>query len=826
MNDLTFALRQLRKNPGFTALLMMTLALGIGANTAIFSFLDRMFLRTLPVRNPHGLVALTHRSARGYEGDAFIYPFYLEFRAQAHDIFSELVAHSPALAVLDHGNWMRQVPIMAVSSDYFNALGIRPALGRSFRPDEDQIPGAHPVVILSYDLWRRQFDRDPAMVGATIRLNEHSLTVIGIAPSGFTGTAPGLGPAVYLPLATWAHIKGLSLEKREYDWLHLLGRLKEGVGREQARAALQVLIERIHAVEPVNTPAEIFVTDGSRGINVWTGRGQWFIFALVQTVAALILFVACANVVNLMLARGVTRQKEMAIRVAIGANRMHLIRQLLAESLLLALFSGSAGVILAHWLTGALRSALPIAGLANIPFGVDGRILVFGLSISLATALACGLVPALRSSRPNLQAALNETSTVLDACARRWRPLNFMVVLQVTLAMVVLAFSSVCVRSLERLWAADPGFDAARILVVSFDTKRSHPSDLGQRFKEVRDRVATYPGVRGTALAESVPLAMGTGRNKTGVVRMEDFEMPPDQEALSLDFSRVSPGYFRTLGVPLLQGRDFTSNDRFGAPGVMIVNELFAHRFWPGQNPVGKRVTFQKSGDYGGEVREVVGVVRTAKLNAVAVEPFPLMFWPIDQPMRGFSAGNLKPVLLVRTAGDPKVVAALVRKELESARLDPIAIDARTLRERLSEVYTPQRLLAGILSVGGLVAVLFVATGIFGMMAYEVSQRTREIGIRVALGAGQGDVRALVLRNAARLTLAGLALGTGLSLIPIWLLLASIPEVRHFLYGVHAWDPLPYIGAALGVVLVALAACWVPAHRASRVDPTVALRYE
>jgi predicted permease len=824
--DVRFGFRVLRKNPGFTALVVATLALGIGANTAIFSFLDRIFLRSLPVKRPHELVALKYRSQTGSEGDTFLYPLYVDFRKQSQETFSELVAYSLSLAALSRGDSMQQMPIMAVSSDYFTVLGVKPVLGRSFSPEEDQSPGAQPVAILSHELWRRQFDHDPAVVGKTIRLDDHSLWVVGIAPAEFTGTAAGIGPAIYVPLATWAHVKGISLEKREYDWLNLLGRLKAGVSLDQAQAALNVLAERIRIVDPLNTPSKIFVADGSRGTNFWMEKGLWWPFALVQAVTALVLLVACANVMNLLLARGITRQKEIAIRVAIGARRSHVIRQLLTESILLALLSGASGVLLAHWLTSVLRSALTMARMVNMPVGVDGRVLAFGLLASLATGLVCGLVPALRASRPNLVSALNEGSGILTAFARRWSFLNLMVVIQVAIAIIVLAFGALCLRSLERLWVADPGFDTTRILAASVDTKRELSSHLGQMFTELRDRVAGYPGVEAVCLAASVPLTM-EGRNKTGLERIEQFQMPPDEKSLSLDYSLVSPGFFRTLGVPLLRGRDFTSRDGPGAPSVMIVNELFAHRFWPNQDPIGKHVTVMGKER---EEREVIGVVKTVKLNSIRVEPFPLMFWPIDQPRRGTPVGDIKPVLLVRTTGDPNGVASLVRREMESASLDPVVIDVRTLRDRLSEVYRPQRLIAGILNAVGLVGLLFAATGVFGLMAYEVSQRTREIGIRVALGAQRGDVRNFVLRKGAVLTLAGLVLGIGLSLVPIRLLLTFVPEIRqsekYFLYGVHAWDPIPYAGAALVVVLVALAACWIPARRATRVAPTVALRCE
>lgn len=827
IKDLRYGIRMLRKNPWFTGVAVLMLGLGIGANTAIFSFLDCIFLRPLSVKEPQELVILKHRSQTGYEGDGFIYPFYLDLRQQSQPAFSELIAYSLIKASLSVENSEAQVVGLAVSSDYFSTLGVRPRVGRTFLPEEGQAGSAHPVAMISHGLWQRRFDGDPEVVGKTIRLNGRPLTVVGVAPHEFAGTYVGLGPSVYLPLGTWARIKGVSLDKRSYNGLQLIGRLKPGVSREQAQAALRVLAEQIHAVEPVNSPTGIFLTDGSRGTNMWTEKGLWLSFALVQFVTALILLVACANVINLLLARGITRQKEMAIRVALGAGRSRVIRQMMAESTLLALLGGACGVLLAQWLTSVLRGALTLASWANMPVRLDARILVFGLLASMATALACGLAPALRTSRPNLLLTLNEGSGVLRMLTGRWSLRNLMVVTQVAITMIILAFGALCVRSLAKVRIADPGYDVTKILAAAADFKRQPGGDIAayQLFADLRERLAALPPVEAVCLAAKVPLTI-SGRRKTGVKRIDDFQMPPDKEWLSLDYSEVSPGYFETLGVPLLRGRDFTSRDSPGAPKVMIVNELFAQHYWPNQNPIGKRVSFSEG------VREVIGVVKTVKLHSIQAEPLPLMFWPIVQTSFGKSVGNFKPVLLVRTTGDPKALDALVRQDLESAGLAPAALDVRTLSERIAELLTPQRMITGLLNVVGLVGLLFAATGIFSVMAYEVNQRTREIGIRVALGAQWRDVRELILRKGAALTLAGLGLGICLSLAPMWLLVSLIPEFsrsepyRYFLYGVRAWDPLTYAGAALAVVMVALAASWFPARKATKVEPMVALRYE
>jgi len=824
LQDIRYGLRMLAKGPGFTVVAVLTLALGIGANTAVFSFLDRVLLRSLPVKKPHELVKVKFTLDGGGTDDSFNYPLYVSYRDESQ-VFSGLIAYWGDWVNLRIDDSMEQVMGMAVSGDYFSVLGVKPVLGRAFLAEEDQTPGAHPVTVISHGLWQRRFGGDPAVIGKTISLDDRPLTIVGVAPREFTGTFVGVGCAAYVPLGTWAYMKGFPLDNRGYTWLYLLGRLKPGVSREQAQANLRVLAEQISKAEPLNTHTEIIISDGSQGSNMWLHEGWWLPVALVQVTTALVLLVACANVANMLLARGMTRQKEIAIRRALGAGRGGIVRQLLVESSLLAMLSGACGVLLAHWLSMALRSALTVASVPNMPVGVDGRILVFGLLGSLGSVLVFGLAPALQVSRPNVMSMLKDGSEVITVLARRSNLRNLLVVGQVALSVIVLALGALCVRSLGKLRVADPGFDAARVLGVSVDFERGpvRDTDAGQFFADLRERVATFPGVQAVSLAASIPLST-RGRNKTGVEHIDNFQMPPEQEYLSLDYGLVSPGYFQTLGVPLLRGRDFSAQDGPDAPKVMIVNEVFAHRYWPNHDPIGKRVTFR------GEVREVIGVVKAVKLHSIREAPIPLMFWPLVQPMKRTSTKQIKPVMLIRTAGDPQATVSLVRKELELAGLGPAACDVRTLTERAWDLVSTQRMMAGLLNGVGLMGLLFVGTGIFGVMAYEVSRRTREIGVRMALGAQRRNVLRLVLRKGAILTVVGLGLGIGLSSIPMWVLSRLLPEIRmwdeYFLYGVHMWDPLTYAGVALLVALIALAACWLPARRAARIDPMVALRYE
>ena len=787
--DIRYGSRRLRNHPGFTVVVVLTLGLGIGANTAIFSFLDRFLLRPLPVKKPHELVKLErqcqyHRDGRSWGGDTasdFDYPLYVSYRDQSQ-VFSGLIAYSPSgrmsdLSDLRVGNSVEQVPGASVSSNYFSVLGIEPVLGRFFFPEEEEGHGTHSVAVISHGLWHRLFDGNPAVLGQTIFLDNHMLTVVGVTPPEFTGTLAAMNPAVYVPLGTSAQMNDFPLDDPGNNWLYLLGRLKPGVTRAQAEARLLVLAERIHQAEPSTTYTGIPISDGSRGTNLLAGEDYlWLTLALIQAPPLLILLVACANVANMLLARGMMRQKEIAIRRATGASRGDVIRQLLAESALLALLSGACGALMAHWLAIMIRSVLPFIQQLGIPVGVDGRILCLTLLGSLGSVFLFGLAPALRASRPNVMGILKNGAGVVTLFARRFGLRNSLVVIQVAVSVIVLSFGVLCLLSLRALRVADPGFDAKSVLGVSVNLDRGSPIhvDVRQLFTDLKERVASFPGVRAVSLAASMPLSID-GRNKTGVTHVENSQVPADRDVIGWEFIMVGPGCFQTLGIPLLRGRDFSPQDGLGAPKVMIVNELLAQHYWPGQDPIGKHVTLNSV-----EVREVVGVVKTVTFRKIREKPAPLSFWPLTQPMEidgKLLYSDIKPHLLIRTQGDPRPLVSLLQGELESAGLTSATYKVSTLAERASELLNMQRAITGLLSAIGAVGLLFVATGIAGLMAYEVSQRTREIGIRMALGAQWKDVLRFVLRKGAVLTGIGLGLGLGLSCIPLWILTRLLPAI-------------------------------------------------
>ncbi|MHC4328543.1 MAG: ABC transporter permease [Planctomycetota bacterium] len=802
--------------------------------------MDRVIRRPLPVKKPQELGKLEyqyqyqHGNHSGVGKDnKFTYPLYVSYRDQSQ-VFSGLTTYMPFnmsdLTDVRVGDSVERVASLAVSSNYFSVLGIQPVIGRFFLPEEERGHGTHSVTVISHGLWRRLFDGDPAALGKTISISNHILTVVGVTPAEFTGTVATMNPGVYVTLGTLGQMDNFPWDNPGNFSLFCLGRLKPGVSRAQAEAKLLVLTEQINQVDSYRTAYTNFmVKDGRRGTNPVAHEDYYLlVVALFQTPTMLVLLVACANVANILLARGMMRQREIAIRRAMGANRRDIIRQLLVESSLLALLSGICGALLAHWLTLTLRSALPFIQQIGIPVGIDGRILCLTLLGSLGCVFLFGLVPALQVSRPNVMTVLKDGAGTVTFFARRFSLRNILVVIQVAVSVIVLSFGVLCFLSLRALRAADPGYDHKRVLAVSFEVKDELPVDVNFRelFTYLQERVISLPDVKAVSLASGVPLT-ATGRGRTGAGYVEDFQMPADWDYISWDYTTVGPGYFQTLGVPLLRGRDFSPQDGPGAPRVMIINELMAQRFWPDQDPIGKRV------DVGGGPREVIGVVKAVKFRNIRAKPEPLSFWSLEQQLNAKSMPSPpadKWDLLIRTRGDHQSLESLLQGELESAGLTPATYKIGTLAERASELHTGQRVITALLSVIGAVGLLFVATGIAGVMAFEVSQRTREIGIRMALGAQWKDVLRLVLRKGAILTGIGLGLGLGLSCIPCYILTRFVPDFRFFdeyaLYGVHIWDPLTYICVVLVVSLIMLAACWFPARRAARIDPMEALRYE
>jgi len=814
LQDLRFGLRMLRKNPGFSLVAILTLALGIGANTAIFGVVDRLLVRTLPANEPQQLVNLAGRDGKGGEDTSFSYPVYADYRDQ-NDVFAGVLAFSETPLNCSEGERPERILGVLVSGNFFDVLGVAPALGRTFLPEEDRTPGTHPVAVVSYGLWQRKFGADPKLVGRTITLNTHRFTVIGIAPAEFRGLRRGLSPDVYVPLQmiaqAWPGREARHLQHRGFSWLDLMGRLKPGVSRAQAEAAMSALSSRIEKVHPDVTWPLIALADGSQGqtgiLSDWRAP-----LRLLLAMVVLVLLIVCVNIANLLLARGRTRSREMAVRLAVGASRARLIRQLLTESLLLSLAGSLLGLLLAVWLGGLLAKYSPPTESSAPPLlaaGLDGRVLLFTLSLSLLTSLLFGLAPAWQASRPNVTMALKEDTS--SAGSGRWRLRSALVTGQIALSLVVLTCAGLCVRSLQKLQQIGTGFEAAKVLVMGIDLSLSgYTEEHGRQFyANLLERTAALPGVEAASVGRIIPLGGNGMRQSVGI----EGYTPPDGKPINFDMNLVGPQYCATLKLPLQAGRDFTAADNAAAPRVVIINQAAARAYWPNQNPVGKYLSLGAPGGDKPEQIEIIGIVADSRYRSLMENYRPGMLLPAWQHYRSDLS------LFLRSASDPTALIETVRRELHTLDSNLPVTQIRSLAEQQRNSLYSQRATALLLASFGGLALLLTALGVYGVMAYTVTRRTREIGIRLALGAPRGNVLALILRQGAWLIVVGLLLGGA----GAW---AATRGLKSFLYGVSATDPLTFFVAAALLCVVAFSACWIPARRAAKVDSLTALRHE
>jgi predicted permease len=840
LTDLRYAFRILARNPAFAAVAVLSLALGIGANTAIFTLVDYVMLRALPVRAPEQLAVMARNPEK--PSTWFDYPDYLYIRDHNRS-YSGVIASTgggSALAFAVPGEKGASAEVVAgahVSGNYFEVLGVGAAIGRVFTAADNVTEGAHPYVILSYDLWQRRFGGDHGVLGRAITLNGVRFTMVGVAARGFHGTSVGTSSDVYLPIVMMPTVNppARGWNTRHWWWLNVMARLKPGITPQSATPELNVLWQQILKADPEYKPAPAYDKDQAKynRMIVLPASGGYSYFrnqfskplTVLMIVVGLVLLIACANVANLLLARAAGRQKEIAVRLAIGAGRARLVYQLLMETLVVSVLGGLTGLLFAWWGVRVMVGLLPKRVIPmDLNLTPDLRILGFAFAASLLTGLICGLVPALQSTRPDLVAALkNETSA---ARRSRFDLRRILVVAQVAISLLLLIGAGLFVRSLSNLRNLDPGFVRESVLLVSVSPQAS--GYQGQRLRDYYERllakVGAYPDVRAASLANITPLS---GSQWNGDVAIQGYQWKPDEKPY-IDFNSVSPRFFETLGIPLIAGRDFTEQDspavtpdpkpkpdpadKAKGPRVVIINEAMAKRFFSRQSAIGARLCrdekFKMEESY-----EIVGVVKDAKYFGVREATESMIYVPV---WRDGAGGR---TLCLRTTGRPERVVAAVRRE--AAALDPAipVLQTLTMADQFDNNIAQERMLTTLGGFFSVLALLLAAVGLYGVMAHAVARRVREIGIRMALGARAGEVLWLILRETVLMVGIGALIG-----IPAALVLTRL--LTSFLYGLTPQDPLSIAASTAILLAITALAGYIPARRATRVDPMIALRYE
>jgi len=812
--DLRYAFRMLFKSPGFTLVAVLALGLGIGANTAIFSVFNGMLWRPLPVQNPKQLVVVASKTRN------FQFPFslsYVDFQdyRQLKSVFSDLVAYAPSPVNFGAQGRPERAWADLVTGNYFSVLGIEPVLGRTFAPDEGWVQNKDPLVVLSYKYWQKRFGGDPNIAGQTVQVNNHAFTIIGVAPEKYIGAYYFIEPDFYLPISTIALLDPSQtdvLTRRSASFLRVLGYLQPGVTPAQAMAAAQPLDQRLAQDFPDSHKGLSLLVLPELSARPEPGLGGFMSTAVIvfMFLVGLVLLIACANVANLILARANGRRKEFATRVALGASRWRMARQLLTETVLLSAFGGILGMVFARWAGMALTSIhIP----SDIPLRLfdlrlDWRIFSFTFLAALMTGVVAGLIPSLQASRTDLADTLKAGGRSGGSSAGHHRFRNALVVSQVAVSLLLLACAGFFIRSLQNSAHVDMGFRVDHTLMMSMDLGlQGYKEERGQQFfKQLSERVRSLPGVRDAAISAYIPM----GYDNSGVNVFPDGQAIDDKTNTQVAFDdMVQPSYFLTAGVPVIKGREFTDADSASAPLVAIINDTFAQKIWPGQDPIGK--IFRTKRD--GPPIQVVGLTRTGKYLFLYETPQLYAYFPLAQ--RYSSGANL----FVYTEGDPQQLVSAVRDQISQldASLPVFAVTTMEAHVRYGKPLLPARLGAMLVGAFGFLGLVLASVGVYGVVSYSVSQRTQEIGIRTALGAQRSNVLGMILKQGMRTAL----LGTGVGIVLSFLLFRGLGTV---LYGVKSTD-LVTLAAVSGMLLaVAFLASYVPAIRATRVDPVVALR--
>jgi len=822
LQDLRYGWRMLAKTPAATVIIVMTLALGIGANTFIFSLVNGYLLRPLSVPRPQEIAVLAARKA----GDSpflyeFSYPDFVDFRKQSAS-FADIFGYQMSLAGLSADNKADQLFLGYVTGNYFSALGIKPLLGRLVLPDEENQPGRQPVIVLGYSYWQKRFGGDPRVIGKQVKVNGKSATIIGVVRKEFHGVFWVVEMDAYLPLSSSALLEqattGNPLTDRNVRDFRVLARLRPGVSFSQAQASVDVIAARLAKQYPAtdkDVTVHVYREQLSRpqplGANVALIAAGFFL-----ALAVLLLLITCMNVANIMVARATVRRREMGLRAALGARRNRLIRQMLTETLLLGLMGGVAGIALGIWLNPGNVSVMPGTNLPiSMDFRFDWKVFLYAFAASLFTGILVGLWPALRASRTDLNSVLQEGGRSDFSGAGRHRVRNFLVAAQVAGSLMLLIIAGLFVRSVQHAGAVKLGFDPDHVLEVMLDPHQIGYDDARSKefYRQLDTRVRAIPGVQSISFAYGVPMGTLNSVN-LGYVSIEGRQLGEGQQAPSIFFNQVDPNYFATMHVPLLRGRVFAEFDDEKAPLVAIVNQSMADKFWPKQDPLGKRFTLNNPGGPT-QVLQVVGLAATGKYAFIAEDPTPFFYVPMKQNYTSTHA------LAIRSSVSPESLILPVQSEIRSLAPDLPIMEVTTMEQVVAganglQVFQIAARAAGIL---GAIGLILATVGVYGVVSFAAVQRTREIGIRMALGSTPRDVLRLVLRQGVGMVIAGLLAG----LLATWGLTRVMGRL---LIGVSPSDPLTYASVALLLSAVALLACWLPARRATRVDPGVALRYE
>ncbi len=796
--DIRYALRGFRRSPGFAVVAVLSLALGIGANTAIFSLVNTILLRTLPVRDPGGLVIFALSTPDRFLGSLIPVDLYKQIRDN-DTLLDGFAAKGNPPMTLSGGGIAERVDGQLVSGNFFQTLGVNAALGRVLTPEDDRIPGAHPVCVISYGLWLRRFGGDRSVIGRVIRINGQPFTILGITPKEFMGLSQDSQTDISVPLTMSGVFSSRLLQP--------FGRLKPGVTIAQAQASLDVLYHRFQSMPRSAgklSDTKVLLRPGNRGLSTLRSQYQRPLLMLMVLVG-LVLLIACANITNLLMARAAGRAREIAVRLALGAGRSRLVRQLLAEGILLTISGAALGMALAYWADRALVAITPQrigGGALRINVTPDWRVLLFTLCVAILVTVLSGIAPAIQSTRSDMGPALKGEMGV--RAPGRFSFTNALVVAQVALSLVLLIGSGLFLRSLHNLKSIDPGFDPEQLVVLTIEPSYSQAANQNF-FDSLVERARTLPGVVGASPGLISPLS---GEFSFAGIDVPGYLPQPNEPPMILT-NWVGPDYFKLLGTPLVMGRSFTEQDGL-VNRVAIVNEKTAAHFWPHENPIGKHAIMGRLDRLD---CEIVGVVKDVKSESLREEPKAAVYFPFRL--------NLRPhvTLHVRvTAETAPVISALTR---EIYTLDPNlpAFNVTTMAAQLNRTIALDRLMATLTALFGLLAVVLAAVGLYGVMAFVVAARTHEIGIRMALGAAQTRVLWQVMRESAALTAIGIALGVPGAL---W----ASRGVQSFLYGLSATDPWTYALLALALAGIALSAAWIPARRAAQVDPMIALRYE